>query len=722
MNRPQRPSVGYGGYAPILGSGFVSGAARRIEQIGFHSLFNPLSRMSDYGANIACPVVIPNTAELMHAFYAGELTQNQLTTLALCHGVPLARQAPTFDLAGLPQIIREGLEDKLTDIHAAWTAVLKHNEPYYPISLLRKLTRQGVLRDDRLLRNALRKEGFADESVQDLYIEERELIAPSTIFDMWLLGLITDDELVRRLVKLGWSSTDAIDMLRAQDQVPGIGDIHTMLLQGLITDGVADQWLFAHGFQQAGTRQQLLKQRFAMPSMGVLIESVGRQLFDEQFSLIWGLDNEKPATFRTWSARLGMEYSTGQGQFGEQGDDAPTWGDIAWRSHWNLPSVGMLGEILHRFRGDPQQPHTWSTPDVRPLTKTEADRLLAANGIPPRFRPYVYGLMYAPISVRHMRLIIRNLEPTLEEVGQMLMDQGNSPQNALRIATAIMRDEQTKTGVDPVAARRKAHNVLVAAITDAYEVGTIDSGTALRELAANGIPSGVAETMLATVDVQVSNGLAKRVIQRCKADLFAGRTSNAEALQRMVSVGINPTRAGQYIAGWAAEFGEGRKHVATGRILSLLRKGLITSSQAISRLDNLGWAKPDEILLLAEVQGQIAVDASRARKAQELGAQREEREVARLLRQAVQHGKALQSRLRTLTPPAKLVKWYVDDIIGEDDARERLGLLGYTPDVIDAMLLEGLEHGRGKRTRGQSGEREAGSLDGTGNGTANGGA
>lgn len=151
--------------------------------------------------------------------------------------------------------------------------------------------------------------GWSDERITMLQQISRRMLGVQDHIMLWLRGHISDDELRKRLGKLGYDPHAIGDLIALSPVIPGVND--------LIMMAVREAW------------NEDIVQRFR---------------YDEDF----------PPEVADWAAKQGLSKD---------------WAKRYWRAHWTLPSPSMGYEMLHRLRpGRSKNPFTVS--DMQGLLKT----------------------------------------------------------------------------------------------------------------------------------------------------------------------------------------------------------------------------------------------------------------------------------------------------------------------------------------------------------------
>lgn len=645
---------------------------------------NAITRESDYLSNLAARNVVPPLEELLNQYYGGYLRFPDMARMAGYHGINLINAGPVD-----PMIAR------------SWQLAVASRRPELSPELLRSLMWRGNTAARDQLTIALNKQGLRGSNHPEWFADWTPLPGMSVYVNLYRMTQQSRDELIANLRLYGYSEDDAKTISDTIRSVMGSGEAIGLYRLGVLSDFEVRAQLRANGFDDSGYQDWLLKGQYVPPGTGELLTAAGRNVWNDVFAQKWGLDDDKPRQYTVWAARQGLQYSAGTDAFGtapthdartgDTGDQSQssmfTWDKALWRGLWRLPSEAMLAEIIHRFRGNPDDSTTWSQPGYPPLRQSEIWEVLRANGLPTLSRNYWGRLVYRPIGLRQVKLMIQYGGWGQQEVSGALQDNGLSPVDADKVAAAYVASVN-KPDADWLGKLADAtHMRLIRDIEGAYKVGTLNAADATTALAQQQVPPIVSTQILAAADMEAATRLAATLITRTQSDVLAGRITIPQGQQRLINHNLDPARVESISQIWTAKLSEGRKQLATSKILQLLRKGLVTKSQAVARLDNLGWSRPDEILLLAEVQQEVAKDQAAAVKAVEAKVSGQERQLIGTLRSMQSTAGKLLSRLKTITPVASILDWYKDGLWSEQQVRDRLNLLGYPDDIVDTMIL-----------------------------------
>lgn len=658
------------------------------------------SQLIAMASNRANPIQLPSYEQFLKLWHGGAIGDAALQSLAMLHGIRIAG-------GGIASL----------DTSPLWRLYNDKSRPVPPIELFRKWTRQGRIEPDAYYEAAQRHglgtwvmNGCRGMPFRELIRTDYENLPAETLRANYLLDPTIEPEVRRRLLMLGYPPESIAMIFAAMRQVPGITEAINFRRRKLISQDQLDGMIFANGITSGADRANILEMVKAMPEPARLIDVAAGQLWDNERANRWGLDQEMPDQLALWSSRIGQDYGSSIDASDQSRYGGIPWHAMAWREHWKLPSIAVLAEWMHRFRGDPNDDTTWSEPGYRPMTKDEKADMWQAAGVPPNMRLHYERLLWQPLSIRHIRLVYgKEKVPELDAIGNIrrdangdvimgrhpriwlqdkLMATGINDHDANSISRAMVQDAADRDALPGLKLRKHYDDKYVLQVQDAYRVGSATREQAQGQLTAKGIPDESARTITATIDLELYSGVIKAIAKRAKSDYLSGRTDVAGAHDRLTMGGVQQDRATLYVQAWAAEFGEGRRHLSTDRILRALRRGFITEQDALQRLDNLGWSRPDELIMLEEVAADIAKDNASQAKAESLAQKRQSDALQRLLDKNQKAKDKIIAGLRKTVPPATIMRWLREGIWSTAQAEARLKLLGFDDATIGGMIAE----------------------------------
>lgn len=652
------------------GKSILTGAAIGAGQTAAHSLVNPYSRAIGYFANRTRPNVVPDSEVLLGLWHSGRISSQDATNLFRANGIDW-----------------DGTRFPGTDLAWAWQQAVELAKPQWDFADYKKWFRQGRITlqtaIDKLSRRGLT--GIADVN---LWLQDRENLDISTIGQLFLLGLIDENEVNSLLLRIGVIGDDAVRLRSAWQVKPHLLETLTLLNRDLINVDSARGWMKSHGYVSISDQNKLLELAKVIPPPTDLIHFSVREVWSEDVVNSFGYDEEFPHEFAAWMKKHGLDW--GEQITLDDGTQLPSlnWPVAYWRSHWRVMSPEQGYEALHRLRGNPDFPDTWRIPGIKPFTEDDLNRILKIADYPPAMRDWLRGISYRPLRLVDIRNARKFNVINTSEVTEQFLDRGYKDSDAV-VATKLLESQIDAEKERPF--KRKHQTALdnhAKLIISGYSIGVTDAAATKAALVDLGYKPETANLLVANADIEWSHNLIQLTMRRAKSDFMRGAVNSAQATTRLVASGLPQSKAQEWVSQWQIERGEPKIHFATAKVLDLYKRGLLTLSSTKERLENLGWDEPDAILNIMSAQQDIskaygiAVEKA-ARKAKEAA-----RETQRAIEESQRKIEQMQAVLRRQTPIGSMKRWLADDQITEEEFVSRFKAMGFPYSVTKEYFEE----------------------------------
>ena len=294
--------------------------------------------------------------------------------------------------------------------------------------------------------------GTVEKARQGSFERERPgLLTVAELQQAGIRDLIQDDQHYEELSKQGFTDTDqAILTLLAQTQL-NIPEVLTMWHRGIIDNTEAQLRLGKLGVQ---TNDIALLQMlsFAIPGIQDIILFAVREVFDvetaDRFGQLEGLDEKTKAEFKSFFGRFGSGQEGSVKAFEEYAKQAglgPQWASAYWASHWRLPGVRTLFEMVHRLAPDIVAERAQDYRDIGldpnelGFQISDLQRTLRAQDFSPFFREKLTALSYTPLTRVDIRRMHKLELLDDDQVTRRYRERGFSPADA-KLMTAFTVD------------------------------------------------------------------------------------------------------------------------------------------------------------------------------------------------------------------------------------------------------------------------------------------
>jgi hypothetical protein len=477
----------------------------------------------------------------------------------------------------------------------------------------------------------------------------------------------------------------------------------TLANRRVLTAAQFDENLMRLGYRQQDDREKITRLLQQIPGPSDLVRFGLREVWDPAVVTEFGYDDEFPVPFSYWMQQQGMDWSEDVVVPG--GDNIPgvTWAKAYWRAHWQSISPTQAYEMLHRLRGNKNDPATWRVPGVRPFDIDDVRRVLKIADYPAPFRDRLAAISYRVIGIRQVRSLVNNGLWGDVELRSGFRDQGYSETDAVKLSQTFLADAENAKLKKSLAGQKSA-------VLRGYESGILSRQESGVQLLFLDVPNSIAYEVLQSLpydelvlraqqnldvqrqlnnsDLDVKTKLVHTAINAIKKAYLRYELSQQAAEQALLELGITQARAAENIDLWRWQlYGRG-KHLAVGQIKAAVVRGVITQEEAIARLALANYPLADSLALVTmwiQDQSQYIARAqqavARTRNQQQRALIAEQRALQQRLRQA-RHDLAYNA------PVVKLKKWLAKGLISDREARLRMAALGHDLQFINREIAD----------------------------------
>jgi hypothetical protein len=416
-----------------------------------------------------------------------------------------------------------------------------------------------------------------------------------------------------------------------------------MLNRGLIDEKLFLEQAYLAGHVKKEVIDAIEQMRFDIPSATDIEEMAIKEVWNRQVVERFGYDDEfdQIPEFRIWleKAGLGGNPAISEQQFRDFGakvgatqneinkwiEDSKgqpdSWAKAWWRKHWRNVSPTQAFTMLHRCRGDKNDPSTWRIHGVRPFNMDDVNGVLKVNDYPPYFRSQLAAISFLPlrlVDIRNMvyfslgskafkdRAIGQNTQ-VIEWAKEQFLDRGQNPTNASYLAEMAIEAGNKRVKFD----REKRYRNLFKGINSntykRYQIGLIDRPEAVKRLAETGLPLDEISTHLDAIDLEERAADVKFAIGLLRSWFLKGEVGIEDVEEELKLLRLTPTAIARYVNRFSLLLDEERKTQLTEKILNRVAHGLMPVNVAIARLSRIGWSNVQEIMDAIEWRREMAL-------------------------------------------------------------------------------------------------------------------
>jgi hypothetical protein len=420
--------------------------------------------------------------------------------------------------------------------------------------------------------------------------------------------------------------------------------------------GPKDYWTEVYG-----------RMRFQIPGVSDLITMAVRETFTPQIVEQYGYHKELPIDILPWMEKLGYGGETGitipPGATTTKGNEGRTkaqWFDHFWWMHWQLPSLGVGYEMLHRLyptsRYGPSPDVVNEQGQVRndlKFTAEDMEILHKTQDYPEYWRKRLSAMSYLPLTrvdVRRMRQVGVFKDPV--EVYHAYRAIGYDDRNAERLA------QFTEELVKPK--NRKMSQMAANEICTSYYNGYITWERALEEIKTLGFNEVDGRSQLLQCHAVKQRKEIDRRVKLIRRKFLKARIDEQISRQALERLGLTEKGIRETLAEWKFDFEWKYKELTLKQVKEGYMNDTISDTEWYEFLTTMGYTDKEQKVLTAEVD-----------------------------REEQQKVEKERTRGYSFFTPKTLLRLYNKTILEKDDIDRILKARGWKNEAIASFILDG---------------------------------
>jgi len=393
----------------------------------------------------------------------------------------------------------------------------------------------------------------------------------------WRTGWSRDD-ILYFLRDLGWDTPAAEAWEEVSRPRLSVGDLLAAEKRGLMSQAAVAEELAKRGYEGSDV-DRLRELSWGIPGPGDIIGMAVRGAFNPDEVRQFNLDAEFPSEFGDWMEQQGFSAE---------------WAQRFWASHWNLPSITLGYEMLHRGV----------------ISRADLELLIKAQDISPYWRDKLIDISYSPLTRVDVRRMYGLGVLDRDDVKRSYLDLGYNDANAELMTEFTIRYE---TDADREATKSD--------ILGGFKDGMLSAAECEEWLKAIGYTDDVAGYLVAREQVKLERSQLNKQIDVIE-DLFtAGAITSAEARTRLTALGLRGNEIDRHVDDWTLDKAKKVKRPTQAQYDAFLLSDIIGESEYRDGLESLGYSREHvemyTDLVLAEKAEKARKEEERARSEQE---------------------------------------------------------------------------------------------------------
>ncbi len=349
-------------------------------------------------------------------------------------------------------------------------------------------------------------------------------------------------------------------VIAAGRQFENAQQILTLVNRGEINEPEALSRLGRNGYAKAEA-EHILKLRFIIPPIQDLVRFSVREAYYEDYVKQYGLDQEFPNELAWYGAQQGLSLEFCK---------------YYWRSHWELPSLQLGFEMLHRGI----------------ITDTDLDNLFIAQDIMPWWRDKIKQISFVPFTRVDVRRMYREGILGRDEVNKAYRDIGYDEYRA---------EKMTQFVIAWAGAGRKKQTQ--SQVLRAYDWDVISREEAVSLLIALGYSEDTAENIVTVHDYERAEKAHKAVIAVIEIGYKQREIDTNSVYAKFGELGITGKRTAELLDLWDAERRLEEPQPSKADLVRWFKKDILTLNEFKEEMKKLGYTDQNITRYIRDVKG-----------------------------------------------------------------------------------------------------------------------
>ena len=382
--------------------------------------------------------------------------------------------------------------------------------------------------------------------------------APSLV-DMLYRGIIADTDYYQMMLMQGYNKAQAERMYKQGRTTLAIVDLINLKRRNIIQEDEYKRLASEAGYTDNHLR--IAEQAtIVYPHVEDIIRFAVREVYSKDIVEKFKLNEDFPEAFRIEAEKAGLAPETAQKY---------------WQAHWVLPSVEMGYEMLHRGI----------------ISDSELDLLLRTQDVMPFWREKLKKISFAPftrVDVRRMfKLGVLDFKQVIKAYKDIGYDDFNATKLAEFTAKDVLTDEKELTKAD---------------ILKLYGFKELKIEVAKAMLIDIGYSEMETKLLLASHDATQKNKDTTEEIKLLTSQFVDNMIQEKDFRESLLHLNLQDKAVERIIVGATQKRKAERKLIDKDDTLLLLKKGIISESEAEKRLEDLNYSSKDASLLIRTVK------------------------------------------------------------------------------------------------------------------------
>lgn len=387
---------------------------------------------------------------------------------------------------------------------------------------------------------------------------------PPSAFAAWKRGAISEEVFLRCCKEHGWPDDAIAAFSEIFAQRVGVGDLSTLLLRRAMSEGAFDEELTKRGYKpdEIAKLRELQK---VIPGIGDIIRMAVREAFTPEVVRQFQLHAELPGEMVEWASKQGLSEE---------------WARAFWAAHWDLPSLTMGFEMLHRGE----------------ITEDEMRLLIRTHDVSPFWRDKLLAISYSPYTRVDVRRMYDVGVLGQEEVYRNYRDLGYDHEKATNL-----------TAFTVALSNAAERDLSKTDVLNGLKIGYFRAEEAHDLIMTLGYSTEEADYYISKILYDLWQDEIEEQVKYLRQQYVRSLVTQNQVYSELGRLNLPSDQINRYIRTWDIER-EAKTRLLTSTKLEQLRKAeVIGDDEYISEMDGLGYKQQYITWLLELIHKQMRV-------------------------------------------------------------------------------------------------------------------
>ncbi len=381
----------------------------------------------------------------------------------------------------------------------------------------------------------------------DSYVHSARM-TPQEAFAALRRGAISPTEYHNHLSDGGWSEDLEEAWKTILSPLLDVGDLGRLYLRKELTEMDFNVELTKRGYkgEEIAKIKTLLH---VIPPLSDIITMAVREAFTPEIVQRFQLHAELPTEMVSWAEKQGLS--------GE-------WAEAYWASHWQLPSLSMGYEMLHR--GEIDQP--------------EMEMLIKAHDVSPFWRDKLIAISYNPYTRVDVRRMFNVGVIGVEEVYQNYRDLGSDHEKATNLTEFTVALSQSAE-----------RDLTKTEVLYGFEHGILNPTETDDLLIEIGYDQLEIDYYKVRIQYKRWQALVKETVKYVGQQYIAQQIDQGEVYAQLGALNLPSEQMNRYIKEWDLKRDAKIKQLTAETLLKFRKKEIITKGEFTTEMSGLGYSQ-----------------------------------------------------------------------------------------------------------------------------------